>query len=109
MPAGGVLELVGERWALLVVREIAMGSHRFTDIVRGTGAPRDRVAARLRALEHAGVVAGGSTRSRRSGSTTSSPRRDGTWLPALDALAGLGIAARGQRPTTRAGALSTRR
>jgi DNA-binding HxlR family transcriptional regulator len=47
---------VGERWALLVVREIAMGSTRFSDIVRGTGAPRDRIAARLKALEAAGVV-----------------------------------------------------
>ncbi|MGZ4445343.1 MAG: winged helix-turn-helix transcriptional regulator [Nocardioides sp.] len=56
-PIAASLELVGERWALLVVREVALGSHRFTDIVRGTGAPRDRVAARLRALEQAGVLA----------------------------------------------------
>jgi DNA-binding HxlR family transcriptional regulator len=56
-PIAASLEVVGERWALLVVREIAMGSHRFTDIVRGTGAPRDRIAARLKALEEAGVVA----------------------------------------------------
>jgi DNA-binding HxlR family transcriptional regulator len=55
-PIAASLELVGERWALLVVREIALGSTRFGDIVRGTGAPRDRVAARLRALESAGVV-----------------------------------------------------
>ncbi|MGZ4465451.1 MAG: winged helix-turn-helix transcriptional regulator, partial [Nocardioides sp.] len=46
-PIAASLELVGERWALLVVREVALGSRRFTDIVRGTGAPRDRVAARL--------------------------------------------------------------
>ena len=50
------LELVGERWALLVVRELALGNSRFEDIVRGTGAPRDRVAARLKALEDAGVI-----------------------------------------------------
>src|SRR5262249_53873724 len=48
--------LVGERWALLVVREIALGATHFSDIVRGTGAPRDRIAARLKALESAGVV-----------------------------------------------------
>jgi DNA-binding HxlR family transcriptional regulator len=48
--------VVGERWALLVVREIVLGSTRFTDIVRGTGAPRDRIAARLKVLEQAGVV-----------------------------------------------------
>jgi DNA-binding HxlR family transcriptional regulator len=51
------LELVGERWALLVVRELALGAHRFTDIVAGTGAPRDRIAARLKALTEVGVVA----------------------------------------------------
>ena len=55
-PIAASLELVGERWALLVVREIAMGSTRFGDIVRGTGAPRDRIAARLKTLEAAGVI-----------------------------------------------------
>lgn len=55
-PIAAALELVGERWALLIVRELALGSNRFGRIVRGTGAPRDRVAARLRALEEAGVV-----------------------------------------------------
>ncbi len=34
----GALEVVGDRWSLLVVREVALGSHRFTDIARGTGA-----------------------------------------------------------------------
>ncbi len=55
-PAAAALELVGERWSLLVVRELLLGSRRFTDIVRGTGAPRDRVSARLRSLEAAGVL-----------------------------------------------------
>ncbi|BBY30796.1 winged helix-turn-helix transcriptional regulator [Mycolicibacterium sediminis] len=56
-PIAAALEVVGERWALLVVREIMLGSTRFGDIVRGTGAPRDRIAARLKSLEAAGVVA----------------------------------------------------
>ena len=56
-PIAAALELVGERWALLVVREIALGATHFGDIVAGTGAPRDRIAARLKALESAGVVA----------------------------------------------------
>jgi DNA-binding HxlR family transcriptional regulator len=55
-PIAASLEVVGERWALLVIRELVMGSTRFTDIVRGTGAPRDRIAARLKVLEEAGVV-----------------------------------------------------
>lgn len=55
-PIAAGLEVVGERWSLLVVRELALGAHRFTDIVRGTGAPRDRIAARLRVLVDEGVV-----------------------------------------------------
>jgi DNA-binding HxlR family transcriptional regulator len=55
-PIAASLELVGERWSLLVVREVALGNHRFSQIARGTGAPRDRLAARLRALVAAGVL-----------------------------------------------------
>jgi DNA-binding HxlR family transcriptional regulator len=51
------LSLVGEKWALLAIREISFGNKRFDVIARNTGAPRDRLAARLRALEAAGVVA----------------------------------------------------
>ena len=55
-PIAASLEVVGERWSLLVVRELWMGSRQFGEIVRGTGAPRDRIAARLKVLEKAGVV-----------------------------------------------------
>jgi DNA-binding HxlR family transcriptional regulator len=51
------LNVVGEKWSLLAVREIAFGNKRFDAIARNTGAPRDRLAARLRALEAAGVIA----------------------------------------------------
>lgn len=54
--AAAALQVVGEKWALLAVREIFFGNHRFEAIARNTGAPRDRLAARLRSLEHAGVV-----------------------------------------------------
>lgn len=50
------LQIVGEKWALLAVREIYYGNHRFDAIVRNTGAPRDRMAARLRTLEASGIV-----------------------------------------------------
>ena len=52
----GALDVVGDRWALLVVREVSLGSHRFSEILRGTGAPRERLAARLNALVDAGVL-----------------------------------------------------
>jgi DNA-binding HxlR family transcriptional regulator len=50
------LDLVGERYALLVLREIGFGVHRFSDIRHNTGAPRETLAARLRKLEQAGVI-----------------------------------------------------
>ncbi len=50
------LEVVGEKWALLAVREIFLGNRRFDEIVRRTGAPRDTMAARLRTLTEAGVL-----------------------------------------------------
>ena len=55
-PIAASLEVVGERWSLLVVREVALGSHRFNEIVAGTGAPRDRIASRLATLVSAGVL-----------------------------------------------------
>jgi DNA-binding HxlR family transcriptional regulator len=50
------LKLVGERWALLVIREMFWGDHRFADIAHNTGAPRDVLSARLRTLVDAGIV-----------------------------------------------------
>jgi DNA-binding HxlR family transcriptional regulator len=50
------LELIGERWSLLVLRELALGVTRFNDIRQNTGAPRETLTARLRTLEDAGVI-----------------------------------------------------
>jgi len=50
------LELVGERWSLVVVRELFYGVRRFDGIRRATGAPRNMLAARLKTLQQAGVV-----------------------------------------------------
>src|SRR5436190_17648808 len=51
------LDLVGERWTLLVVRELILGPKRFTDIAESLdGAGRNLLADRLRLLESEGVV-----------------------------------------------------
>nr|WP_221202906.1 helix-turn-helix domain-containing protein [Modestobacter versicolor] len=50
------LEVVGDRWSLLAVREVSLGNHRFSEILAGTGAPRDRLSARLKALVEAEVL-----------------------------------------------------
>jgi DNA-binding HxlR family transcriptional regulator len=50
------LELVGERWSLLALREMAYGVHTFSRIAGYTGASRDILADRLRKLEDAGII-----------------------------------------------------
>ena len=51
------LDLVGERWALLIVRELLLGPKRFTDLKKGLpNASPNVLSERLRELEHAGVV-----------------------------------------------------
>jgi DNA-binding HxlR family transcriptional regulator len=50
------LDIVGEKWALLALREVFLGDRRFDEMVRRTGAPRDTLAARLRTLTAAGVL-----------------------------------------------------
>jgi DNA-binding HxlR family transcriptional regulator len=50
------LSIVGDRYALLVAREIRYGHTRFQDIATSTGAPRDVLTARLRKLERTGVI-----------------------------------------------------
>src|SRR5918996_5596268 len=51
------LDLVGERWALLVVRELLLGPKRFTDLKKGLpNASPNVISERLRELERAGVV-----------------------------------------------------
>src|SRR4030088_2382201 len=51
------LELVGERWALLVVRDLVLGPKRFTDLRRGLSRiPTNILSARLKELEDAGIV-----------------------------------------------------
>src|SRR3954447_21088106 len=51
------LDLVGERWGLLVVRELLLGPKRYTDLRRGLpNASPNVLAQRLGELERAGVV-----------------------------------------------------
>ena len=51
------LERLGERWGLLIVRDLLPGEQRFTDLLRSCAdvTPR-QLTARLRQLESAGIV-----------------------------------------------------
>jgi DNA-binding HxlR family transcriptional regulator len=54
------LDVVGQRWALLVVRELLLGPKRFRDLLRGLdGMSPNVLSQRLKDLEAAGVVARG--------------------------------------------------
>jgi DNA-binding HxlR family transcriptional regulator len=56
-PIANALSLVGERWALLVVRELLRGPRRYTDLADGLPGIGSKVlSTRLRELEEAGVV-----------------------------------------------------
>ncbi|MEV0389579.1 helix-turn-helix domain-containing protein [Nonomuraea sp. NPDC050643] len=51
------LDVVGERWSLLVVRELLSGPKRYVDLLGGlVGISTDMLATRLKTLEDAGVV-----------------------------------------------------
>lgn len=55
--AAHALDLVGERWALLVVRELLLGPKRFTDLRKGLpGVSTNVLAERLGELERSGVL-----------------------------------------------------
>ena len=56
-PIAQAAEVLTERWTLLVVRELLMGSTRFNDLQRGV--PRmssSLLSKRLRELERAGII-----------------------------------------------------
>lgn len=51
------LDVVGERWSMLIVRELSLGPLRFSALARSVGgAPTDVLTKRLRDLEDGGVV-----------------------------------------------------
>jgi DNA-binding HxlR family transcriptional regulator len=51
------LELVGERWALLIVRDLLVRPRRYTDLLEGLpGIPTNMLSTRLKELEQAGLI-----------------------------------------------------
>jgi DNA-binding HxlR family transcriptional regulator len=56
-PVAHALSLVGERWSLLIVRELLRGPKRYTDLTHGLpGIGTNILAARLKDLEACGVI-----------------------------------------------------
>src|SRR2546428_7012599 len=56
-PVAKAAEVLGERWTLLIVRDLIMGAHRFTDLQRGLpGISRSLLSDRLRRLQADGLL-----------------------------------------------------
>lgn len=56
-PISRAVEVLGERWSLLILRDMICGATRFNDLARGNpGLSRSLLSKRLRQLERAGIV-----------------------------------------------------
>lgn len=53
---GRALELVGERWTLLILREAFFGVQRFGELTRNLNIPRPTLSSRLRMLVNVGLL-----------------------------------------------------
>ena len=52
----GAMELIGDRWALLIIRDLSFGLNRYDDLRASTGIPAATLAARLKHLAASGIV-----------------------------------------------------
>lgn len=55
-PVARSTELIGDRWTILVIRELAIGPSRFHDLQAQTGATAQMLTARLKRMESDGLV-----------------------------------------------------
>ena len=80
-------EIVGQRWTLLILRDLSVGQQRYSDLVAGLpGIPTNTLATRLKELEDEGVVARvAPTGTERAVVYRLTPRGE-ELTPALDAL-----------------------
>jgi DNA-binding HxlR family transcriptional regulator len=70
--AARALDVVGDRWTLLIVRELMLGPRRFTDLIDGLpDISRNLLTERLRALDATASSPGKSSRRRPLGRCTS--------------------------------------
>ena len=52
----GALELIGDRWTLLLIRDLSLGLRRHDELRKSTGIPTATLAARLKHLVEHGIV-----------------------------------------------------
>ncbi len=95
------LDAVGERWSLLIVRELLAGPRRYTDLHADLpGVSTDILAARLKQLEGEGVVERRRLERPANATVYELTGRGAALRPVVEALGGWGLDALGeQRPT----------
>ena len=52
----GALELIGDRWAILLIRDLSLGLRRYDEFRASTGIPAATLAARLKRLSDCGII-----------------------------------------------------
>lgn len=52
----GALELIGDRWSLLIIRDLSLGLSRYDDLRASTGIPAATLASRLKHLGASGII-----------------------------------------------------
>jgi len=52
----GALEAIGDRWAILILRDLSLGVRRYDDLQASTGIPTTTLAVRLKHLETTGLI-----------------------------------------------------
>lgn len=91
-PIARALDVIGERWALLVVRELLLGAQRFSDLRRALpGASSNMLTDRLRELEGHGVVRRRTLPPPAASSVYELTERGRALEPVLDALGAWGM------------------
>jgi len=55
-PIAGVLAAIGDRWALLILRDLVCGLSRYEDLRRSSGVTNATLSDRLKHLEHTGLI-----------------------------------------------------
>ncbi|MCD4549906.1 winged helix-turn-helix transcriptional regulator [Schaalia sp. lx-260] len=55
-PIARTLQIVGEKWTLLILRDIFRGKHRFNEIYENLRCPKNLLSSRLHALEETEII-----------------------------------------------------
>ena len=56
-PLSCTLDLIGDKWSLLIVRDLLLGSSRYGELLNsGEGIPTNILSQRLKRLEQAGII-----------------------------------------------------